>query len=1365
MKRKIITAVILFAVLTISVFGAEFAKANTYTAGQFTDVPANVWYSPEIKSTYELGLMQGDSATTFNPEGNVTVAEILTMASRAHAIYNGNTIDTSFGDQWYTPYYAYALANGITAEGEFDDLERPAKRGEVAKVFAAALPADYYNKINDVAVIPDVPNSYFAKDALLLLYNAGVVVGNDVYGNYFPESKIIRAEAAAIINRAALKESRIKKELKKMPNNDAYVEVITTGMQGSKEGISSGWALDNRGGSPRTSLMGRYGNISDIDTTAGVAYIRYLNKTDEGLLNLKIRVNGSSQDGLYLAFLNENGDYTYRVKVVNGNYCLLTETGDFAVCPKSIVKNAIIFEIILDLDNGYATTYLGEQYLGEVPLLNGDDGVFNVTQLKVGVDEAGTGSVGVSWAYLTANYAVNEQFRFATWQNGKLPMGWDSTGDVSIASQKINFNGRSSVTKKFDPQSGTVVAKTEFILPLGESISFNLKSRGEVVADFTNDEKNFYINGVKVYENYYHNMWYRIRLELDTENMKILFKLNDRKITEVPFAINTTSVDEMNFENKSSTTATVYLFQVFRKIYHDDYVPVPQIPEGADDYTIGINYCPIWPNGEHFGWSCISPYNDPYPVLGYYDEPSPEVADWEIKYMLEHGIDFQAICIYFVNNQEGPQRIADTESQQLFEGYMEAEYSDMMNYCIIWEALNGKSPSSLDSWKNDYVPYLMENFFKDERYMKIDNRLPLLVFSPESISSRLGGGSRVKEAFDYLNLKVKELGYDGMIYMACGYSTAMQKSLGFNGMSAYSWGTSGYTAENNINSILKSAADPSVYTVPTVSVGFNSLPWMGVRYPMITKDEYRIAHEWVRDEYLTTYPKEKWQKNFLMLSTWNEYGEGTYIMPTRDERKFAYLDVIRETYTKAGPADESIDMIPTENQLKRITHRYPQYHRILRKEGFKGQEVSPDEITATYKIDYAKYSGLSYEGLTGKQNSEGFSGTTNNRDPMVIASGLNGQVNCDQTAGMEITLKIPKGTRVEVFYYNQNERGFTQSNSASFNSSSDDFQTVFIPTFPLNNWTGNLQALRIDVGDNGGIDFVVKSVQFYKWKNVSPYSKNASINGNKFAMTFAPELSETGDIVVAFDPAVAMDFLLNAFYQWNKEAGRLTLNFKEHVVVFTIGQDTYTVDGVTKQLGYKLGSCDGLPLIPLRKLCEDVGFEFKINDNNEIEINTELASFFEAQNAPKTAGEWEFNLAGSTEGWSTYNMSLFVGTDGFMKCTSNPDFADNDPVVMLNGVQLNAADFKKLTLRVRYDYEGTSTQKMQLFFVTSEERGWNEEKSINIPLKNTSNSNGEWETYTVDIDNRFWTGTITGLRFDPFNARGEMDIDYIKLSK
>ena len=64
---KIILSAILAALLSASA-SAAFAKTNTYTDGQFTDVPAAEWYAKEVASTYELGLMNGIGGGLFDPE-------------------------------------------------------------------------------------------------------------------------------------------------------------------------------------------------------------------------------------------------------------------------------------------------------------------------------------------------------------------------------------------------------------------------------------------------------------------------------------------------------------------------------------------------------------------------------------------------------------------------------------------------------------------------------------------------------------------------------------------------------------------------------------------------------------------------------------------------------------------------------------------------------------------------------------------------------------------------------------------------------------------------------------------------------------------------------------------------------------------------------------------------------------------------------------------------------------------------------------------------------------------------------------------------------------------------------------------------
>lgn len=141
------------AALSIQACAAGFSKNAVYTPGQFTDVPTSEWYASEVASAFELGLMNGTGAGLFEPEGQVTVAEAITMASRAAAIYAGETIDTATSGEWYTPYVNYAVSKGFVKEGQFDSYDRPAKRREVAVIFENAA-GGYFIAQNDVPPFP-----------------------------------------------------------------------------------------------------------------------------------------------------------------------------------------------------------------------------------------------------------------------------------------------------------------------------------------------------------------------------------------------------------------------------------------------------------------------------------------------------------------------------------------------------------------------------------------------------------------------------------------------------------------------------------------------------------------------------------------------------------------------------------------------------------------------------------------------------------------------------------------------------------------------------------------------------------------------------------------------------------------------------------------------------------------------------------------------------------------------------------------------------------------------------------------------------------------------------------------------------------
>lgn len=194
---------------------SNFTKVNEYT-GNFTDIKDTDWFKADVISSFETGLLKGKETNTFDPYGNLTLAEAITLAARVNNIYNGNSSpieNNNITGPWYQPYVDYAVENGLMMEGEFSDFEKIASRAEVAYVFCNTLGKENLYNINNITSIPDVDKDTLYHEEIFTLYNSGIVAGSDKYGTFNPDSFITRAEASAIVNRVADEEKRISARL------------------------------------------------------------------------------------------------------------------------------------------------------------------------------------------------------------------------------------------------------------------------------------------------------------------------------------------------------------------------------------------------------------------------------------------------------------------------------------------------------------------------------------------------------------------------------------------------------------------------------------------------------------------------------------------------------------------------------------------------------------------------------------------------------------------------------------------------------------------------------------------------------------------------------------------------------------------------------------------------------------------------------------------------------------------------------------------------------------------------------------------------------------------------------------------------
>lgn len=200
---KKITTAILSAALIFSLSVPAMAAATP-----FTDVPDTAWYAQDIAQVQELGIIQGKGNNLFDPDGTLTVAQAITLAAKTRAYHNQETISTVEGGSWYSGAVEYAKAQGIISGVEFSNYDANATRGEMAFLFARALPDTEYKAINSITELPDVTGATKYSAEIFMLYNSGIVAGSDKYGTYQPNSNITRAQATAILNRVVNPENR-----------------------------------------------------------------------------------------------------------------------------------------------------------------------------------------------------------------------------------------------------------------------------------------------------------------------------------------------------------------------------------------------------------------------------------------------------------------------------------------------------------------------------------------------------------------------------------------------------------------------------------------------------------------------------------------------------------------------------------------------------------------------------------------------------------------------------------------------------------------------------------------------------------------------------------------------------------------------------------------------------------------------------------------------------------------------------------------------------------------------------------------------------------------------------------------------------
>ena len=213
MKKVLSSLIIVTMLLSTTAFaGVTISTYNLEQRLTFSDLPPSHWAYKDVMIIANKGIIAGTTAPvngvgTYNPSGNVTVGEFLTLSTRLVAA--DKIQDEGDFAHWAVPYYMAAIDAGLITPQQFactpEVLNAPMTREDMAVVLVKIAEVNgenlevrlgIENNISDYSQVDT-----FKKDAVRAAYSNGLLTGKDTSGRFDPTGVLTRAEVATVFCR------------------------------------------------------------------------------------------------------------------------------------------------------------------------------------------------------------------------------------------------------------------------------------------------------------------------------------------------------------------------------------------------------------------------------------------------------------------------------------------------------------------------------------------------------------------------------------------------------------------------------------------------------------------------------------------------------------------------------------------------------------------------------------------------------------------------------------------------------------------------------------------------------------------------------------------------------------------------------------------------------------------------------------------------------------------------------------------------------------------------------------------------------------------------------------------------------------
>ena len=508
---------------------------------------------------------------------------------------------------------------------------------------------------------------------------------------------------------------------------------------------------------------------------------------------------------------------------------------------------------------------------------------------------------------------------------------------------------------------------------------------------------------------------------------------------------------------------------------------VPEPIPAECDYQVGVYYFPGWASIDR--WRPIFDYSERKPALGWYDESRPEIADWQIKWAVEHGVSFFAVDWYWSRGQRQLEH-------WLHRAYFRARHRKHLKFCLLWA--NHNAPGSHD--EADWLAvtdYWIRHYFRRPEYLKIDSKPVVVIFNVHGPRRDMGVAAMAR-AIAKVKARCRAAGLGGLYLLACTRADRAAherlKAQGYDAASGYNYPDLGAAGRRWAPyadllaphaKLWRDAASLGVLRqIPALSGGWDSRPWHKASARVRTGRTPALFEQHCRDaKAFLDRPgaRPAGSRPTCLIEAWNEWGEGSYVGPHR-EHGFGYLEAIRRVFAPrskpprlVGPRD--VGLGPYD---------------------LPGADA-PVPTQTTW--DFARPADRRAWSAGARQAklapaAEQLEGTSTGADASLTGPAV--RLETDRLGTLTVDVRVEKDTTMQLFW-STTTRGVSEADSVRIPLRGDGrWHTHRVDLAGKPRWSGLVTGLRLDPVAASGVRFSIRRLGFHERKGPAPGGKGGS---------------------------------------------------------------------------------------------------------------------------------------------------------------------------------------------------------------------------------------------------------------------------------